>query len=210
MKLKFCGIRRQEDVDYCNVLKPDYMGMILSKGFRRTVGPEKAAELVRRKDAAIAAVGVFVNATTAQILEMLRVVRLDVIQLHGTENAAQIAQLHEKSGLPIWKAVRVQSETEIRAAEKLGADQLILEGYVPGQVGGTGKTADWNLIANARPKMPFFLAGGLKPENLRDALQKVQPYGVDMASGVETDDVKDFEKMKSIVKLVRGEETWEK
>ena len=110
----------------------------------------------------------------------------------------------------IWKAVRVQSAAEIAVAEQLGADALVLEGYVPGQVGGTGQTADWNLIAQARPKMPFFLAGGLRLENLEKACQQVQPDGVDLASGAETDGVKDFEKMKAIVEYIRGEKAWKK
>lgn len=210
MKLKFCGIRRKEDVVFCNVLRPDYMGMILSQGYRRSVEPKTAAALVCEKHPAISAVGVFVNETTEMILEILRTVSLDVIQLHGEEDAKQIAQVRAKTGLPVWKAVRVQSEKEIRAAEQLGADYLVLEGYIPGQVGGTGKTADWDLIANAKPQIPFLLAGGLNPENLRNALKKVHPTGIDMASGIETDGVKDFDKMKEIVKIVRGEESWAK
>lgn len=205
MKLKFCGIRRIEDVIYCNVLQPDYMGMILSPGFRRSVSLEESIRLVRKKDDRIRSVGVFVNASPEEIVRVLRSVPLDVIQLHGNEDAAIIKNVHILTGLPVWKAVRVQSAMEIRAAELLGADQLVLEGYVPGKVGGTGKTADWSLIAKEPPKVPFFLAGGLKAENLRNALQKVHPAGIDLASGIETDGVKDYEKMKEIVKIVRGE-----
>ncbi len=205
MKLKFCGIRREEDVRFCNALLPEYMGMILSQGFRRSAAPETAARLVQKKRPEIAAVGVFVNESTETILELLRQIPLDVIQLHGDENAAQIAQLRAKTGLLIWKAVRVKSASDIASAQQLGADCLVLEGYCSGQVGGTGKTADWSLIAQSAPKTPFFLAGGLRPDNLQDALQLVHPEGVDFSSGIETDGVKDFEKMKEIVKIVRGE-----
>lgn len=205
MKVKFCGIRFPEDVVYCNVLQPDYMGMILSPGFRRSVTTTTAAALVKEKHPSIAAVGVFVNAPPEEIIRVLRSVPLDVIQLHGSEDAEVIARVRELTGLPVWKAIRVQNGKEIQAAEHLGADQLVLEGYVPGQVGGTGQTANWDLIAKAPPQMPYFLAGGLKPENLCTALEKVHPTGIDVASGIETDGVKDYEKMKEIVKIVRGE-----
>lgn len=210
MKLKFCGIRRVEDVTYCNGLLPDYMGMILSPGFRRSVDWTDAKALALQKDRRIQLVGVFVNATVAEILSLLEVVSLDVIQLHGHEDAVMIDMLRAQTDCAIWKAVRVQSAAEIAVAEQLGADALVLEGYVPGQVGGTGQTADWNLIAQARPKMPFFLAGGLRLENLEKACQQVQPGGVDLASGAETDGIKDFEKMKAIVEYIRGEKAWKK
>lgn len=204
MKIKFCGIRRLEDVQFCNELQPDYLGMILSAGFRRTVSPETAKQLVNAKRSSIAAVGVFVNETPEQIAEVLKHVPLDVIQLHGSETAGVVSGVRWRTGLPIWKAVRVQRAAEIAAAQQLGADRLILEGHVPGQAGGTGVTADWHLIADARPAQPFFLAGGLTPENVADAIALVQPDGVDFSSGIETNGVKDIEKMKTIVKIIRG------
>lgn len=204
MKIKFCGIRRLEDVQFCNELQPDYLGMILSAGFRRTVSPETAKQLVSAKRSSIAAVGVFVNETPEQIEEVLKHVPLDVIQLHGSETAEVVSGVRWRTGLPIWKAVRVQRAAEIAAAQQLGADRLILEGHVPGQAGGTGVTADWHLIADARPAQPFFLAGGLTPENVADAIALVQPDGVDFSSGIETNGVKDIEKMKTIVKIIRG------
>ena len=194
MKIKFCGIRRLEDVQFCNELQPDYLGMILSAGFRRTVSPETAKQLVNAKRSSIAAVGVFVNETPEQIAEVLKHVPLDVIQLHGSETAEVVSGVRWRTGLPIWKAVRVQRAAEIAAAQQLGADRLILEGHVPGQAGGTGVTA----------AQPFFLAGGLTPENVADAIALVQPDGVDFSSGIETNGVKDIEKMKTIVKIIRG------
>ncbi len=205
MKIKFCGIRRKEDVAYCNTLMPDYMGIILSDGFRRTVSPNRAAALVMEKHVGIQAVGVFVNETAETIARIAKEVSLDVIQLHGDETADVVHAVQELTGLPVWKAVRVQSEAEIRFAETLQADALVLEGYTAGQVGGTGITADWRLLEQAKPKQPFFLAGGLRLENLRQAIAAVQPTGVDFSSGIETNGVKDYEKMKEIVKIIRGE-----
>ena len=194
MKIKICGIRRLEDVAYCNDLQPDYLGMILSEGFRRTVPIETAAKLAAERRGRTALVGVFVDETPEHIAQVLKRVPLDVIQLHGSETAEIVSGVRWRTGLPIWKAVRVQNPEEIAAAQQLGADRLILEGHVPGQAGGTGVTADWNLIAGAR----------LTPENVAEAVSLVQPDGVDFSSGIETDGVKDYEKMKQIVTIIRG------
>lgn len=204
MKIKFCGCRCVEDVEKCNVVMPDYMGMILSKGFQRTIDPETARQMVREKERGIVATGIFVDEPLDVMLRTLDQVPLDIIQLHGHENSEMIFQLRKKTGLPVWKAVRVQNENTIKEAQKLGADMLVLEGFIKGKIGGTGVTADWDLIAKARPLTPFFLAGGLSPENVREAMKIVQPVGVDLSSGIETAGKKDIEKMKKIVDIIRG------
>ena len=200
MKIKFCGIRRLEDVAFCNELQPEYLGMILSSGFRRTISPETAEQLVKAKSRSIAAVGVFVNETPEHIAQVLKQVPLDVIQLHGSETAEIVSGVRWRTGLPVWKAVQVKTAADIQAARKLGADQLILEG----KAGGMGITADWELIAGAKPAQPFLLAGGLTPENVAEAATRVQPDGVDFSSGIETGSVKDYAKMKRIVTIIRG------
>ena len=141
MKIKFCGIRRLEDVAFCNELQPEYLGMILSSGFRRTISPETAEQLVKAKSRSIAAVGVFVNETPEHIAQVLKQVPLDVIQLHGSETAEIVSGVRWRTGLPVWKAAQVQTAADIQAARQLGADQLILEG----KAGGMGITADWEL-----------------------------------------------------------------
>lgn len=200
MKIKFCGIRRLEDVAFCNELQPEYLGMILSSGFRRTISPETAEQLVKAKSRSIAAVGVFVNETPEHIAQVLKQVPLDVIQLHGSETAEIVSGVRWRTGLPVWKAVQVQTAADIQAARQLGADQLILEG----KAGGMGITADWELIAGAKPAQPFLLAGGLTPENVAEAAARVQSDGVDFSSGIETGGVKDYAKMKRIVTIIRG------
>ena len=200
MKIKFCGIRRLEDVAFCNELQPEYLGMILSSGFRRTISPETAEQLVKAKSRSIAAVGVFVNETPEHIAQVLKQVPLDVIQLHGSETAEIVSGVRWRTGLPVWKAVQVQTAADIQAARQLGADQLILEG----KAGGMGITADWELIAGAKPSQPFLLAGGLTPENVAEAAARVQSDGVDFSSGIETGGVKDYAKMKRIVTIIRG------
>ena len=104
MKIKFCGIRRLEDVAFCNELQPEYLGMILSSGFRRTISPETAEQLVKAKSRSIAAVGVFVNETPEHIAQVLKQVPLDVIQLHGSETAEIVSGVRWRTGLPVWKA----------------------------------------------------------------------------------------------------------
>lgn len=200
MKIKFCGIRRLEDVAFCNELQPEYLGMILSSGFRRTISPETAEQLVKAKSRSIAAVGVFVNETPEHIAQVLKQVPLDVIQLHGSETAEIVSGVRWRTGLPVWKAVQVQTAADIQAARQLGADRLILEG----KAGGMGITADWELIAGAKPAQPFLLAGGLTPENVAEAAARAQPDGVDFSSGIETGGVKDYAKMKQIVTIIRG------
>lgn len=200
MKIKFCGIRRLEDVAFCNELQPEYLGMILSSGFRRTISPETAEQLVKAKSRSIATVGVFVNETPEHIAQVLKQVPLDVIQLHGSETAEIVSGVRWRTGLPVWKAVQVQTAADIQAARQLGADQLILEG----KAGGIGITADWELIAGAKPAQPFLLAGGLTPENVAEAAARVQSDGVDFSSGIETGSVKDYAKMKRIVTIIRG------
>ncbi len=201
MDVKFCGVRTGRDAMLCILVRPDYMGMILSPGFRRTITPEQAAAVVRYLVPDIQAVGVFVDAPTVDILRTLQIVPLHVIQLHGHETAPQIAQLKAQTDLPVWKAVRVQSATDIRQAEMLGADRLILEGYCPKQIGGAGVLADWKGIAAAKPRQSYFLAGGLTPDNLRMALKILRPDGVDFSSGTETSGVKDLRKMQEIIRI---------
>ena len=123
-----------------------------------------------------------------------------LIELHGSETAEIVSGVRWRTGLPVWKAVQVQTAADIQAARQLGADQLILEG----KAGGIGITADWELIAGAKPAQPFLLAGGLTPENVAEAAARVQPDGVDFSSGIETGSVKDYAKMKRIVTIIRG------
>lgn len=121
MKIKFCGIRRLEDVAFCNELQPEYLGMILSSGFRRTISPETAEQLVKAKSRSIAAVGVFVNETPEHIAQVLKQVPLDVIQLHGSETAEIVSGVRWRTGLPVWKAVQVQTAADIQGSSAAGS-----------------------------------------------------------------------------------------
>lgn len=204
MKIKFCGIRRLEDVTAVNLCQPDYMGMILSGGFRRSISQEQAQRLVQEKSDAIAAVGVFVNESSETICRMAEQLHLQVIQLHGNESAEQIQTLQQKTGLPVWKALRIGTLEELEAAGTNPADCLILEGKTGAGIGGTGVCADWELLVRHSWNRPFFLAGGLQPENVLEAIATVSPTGVDFSSGIEEDGVKSLRRMKQLMTLIRG------
>lgn len=204
MKIKFCGIRRLEDVAAVNLCQPDYMGMILSGGFRRSISQEQAQRLVQEKSDAIAAVGVFVNESSEIICRMAEQLHLQVIQLHGNESAEQIQTLQQKTGLPVWKALRIGTLEELEAAGTNPADCLILEGKTGAGIGGTGVCADWELLARHSWNRSFFLAGGLQPENVLEAIAMVSPTGVDFSSGIEEDGVKSLRRMKQLMTLIRG------
>lgn len=204
MRIKFCGIRRLEDVAAVNFCQPDYMGMILSGGFRRSISQEQAQRLVQEKSATIAAVGVFVNESSETICRMAEQLHLQVIQLHGNESAEQIQTLQQKTGLPVWKALRIGTLEELEAAGTNPADCLILEGKTGAGIGGTGVCADWELLARHSWNRSFFLAGGLQPENVLEAIATVSPTGVDFSSGIEEDGVKSLRRMKQLMTLIRG------
>ena len=187
-----------------NLCQPDYMGMILSGGFRRSISQEQAQRLVQEKSDAIAAVGVFVNESSETICRMAEQLHLQVIQLHGNESAEQIQTLQQKTGLPVWKALRIGTLEELEAAGTNPADCLILEGKMGAGIGGTGVCADWELLARHSWNRSFFLAGGLQPENVLEAIATVSPTGVDFSSGIEEDGVKSLRRMKQLMTLIRG------
>ena len=203
MKLKFCGIRRPEDISYVNAAPPDYIGFVFAES-RRQVTAAEACTLSKNLRAGIQTVGVFVNEPLPRLLEAAAVSGLNILQLHGDEDECYIHAVRDLWKGSIWKAVRVRSAEDIEQAKRLPVDALLLDAFSPNLYGGTGKTADFELIAQNRPAIPFFLAGGLNAANLRNAIQIVRPDGVDLSGGIETDGYKDAAKIKEIFNLVRG------
>ena len=195
--IKICGLSRDCDIDYANEAKPDHVGFILHfPKSRRCIAPQRAAQLRRRLAADIRAVGVFVDQPAETVLAAAALIGLDVIQLHGHEDDAFIASLRERTELPIWKAFRIRTAADLAAAEACTADEVLLDnGY------GTGEAFDWTLTSSF--SRPFLLAGGLTPENIPDAVRALHPKLVDISSGVETDGVKDREKIIAAVRAAR-------
>lgn len=204
MKIKLCGIRRPCDIDYVNHFMPDYIGFIFAPNSPRTITPEFAADICQNLNPHIKKVGVFVNQSVDFISNTASIVKLDVCQLHGNENFQYITELNKNINVDVWKAVRVANINDILYADKLNVSTLLLDSFSSKSHGGTGKTADWNIIANAEITKPFFLAGGLNELNLIDAINQTNPYGVDISSGIETDGFKDYNKIKTVMQIIKN------
>lgn len=196
-RVKLCGLTRPEDIQAANALRPDFIGFVFAEKSRRFVAPAAAAELKRRLDPAIRAVGVFVNAPVEQVAGLLEAGIIDWAQLHGQEDDAYIAALRRRTARPILQAFRVDTPADAARAAGSTADFLLLD-HGPG---GTGQRFDWSLVRGI--ERPFFLAGGLCPENVVEAVRAVRPYAVDVSSGIETGGVKDPAKMEAFVRAAR-------
>lgn len=200
VKIKLCGMFRECDIDYANEAQPDYIGFVLEfTKSHRSIDMQTAERLKRRLSPQIKSVGVFVNSPETTCAEYANCGIIDLIQLHGGEDAQYIKRLQELTVAPIIKAVKVRSADDITRAQTLGADYLLLDNGT-----GTGHSFDHSLIDKAAIVKPFFLAGGLTPDNLRQAALEIQPYCVDLSSGIETERVKDREKMLAAVRAVRN------
>ena len=202
MLVKICGMRRIEDIEYVNKHRPDYAGFILSAGFRRSIDIDTFKELIRCLDKDIKKVGVFVDQPIEDIIQRYSDY-LDVIQLHGSENEAHIRQLRNSYSGEIWKAVKARSCEDIEKAARLDCDKLVIDSFVEGAAGGTGKVADWDIVAKAHFDKDYFLAGGISSENVFMAAQRLSPCGFDLSSSVETNGVKDEKKIKEIIDIIR-------
>lgn len=197
-KIKICGLSRPADIGWVNEARPDYCGFIVNVAkSKRNITPSVLRSLRSRLDETIVPVGVFVNEPRDTIISLVRDHTLSAVQLHGSEDETYITNLKKEIDVPIIKAFRVTSAKSIRQAEESGADLILLDNGG----GGTGLTFDWRLLNNI--KRPYFLAGGLGPHNLEEAVKMIRPWGVDMSSGVETDGIKDKEKILAAVAAVR-------
>jgi phosphoribosylanthranilate isomerase len=219
-KVKICGITRAEDARFCAEMGVDFLGFIFVRASPRYVEPGKAAELrsaavpaagpaasspplrgVAARDAARPAgedagvplvVGVFRDESPAEIRRIAQLVNLDYIQLHGSESDADIRAI----GLPTIKAFRVENEVPDANTE---ADWLMFDSG-----GGTGRVFDWSLLASVPRTKPFFLAGGLNPDNIEEAIRVVRPDAIDLSSGVElAPGVKDHDKIRKLMERVK-------
>lgn len=196
-KIKFCGIRRVEDVGYVNELLPDYIGFVFWAKSKRYVTPETAKALKQRLDPSIQAVGVFVDENPDTIANLLNDGIINIAQLHGSESEADIAVLRTKTDAPIIKAFKIKSAEDIENAKRSSADFVLLDsGY------GTGKAFDWTLFQSL--DRPFFLAGGISADNIEEAINRFSPYAVDLSSAIETDGVKDKTKMREIMRHIKN------
>ena len=198
MKIKICGLFRDIDIDCVNEAVPDFIGFVFAKS-RRQVSVKWAKAMRPRLRSEITPVGVFVNESLGNVAKLLNDNIIEMAQLHGDENEQYIQELKALTDKPIIKAVRVLSPKDIEAAQHTFADFLLLDNGT----GGTGESFDWSLVG--RVKKPFFLAGGLKVDNIEQAIAATSPYAVDLSSGVETDGKKDRDKILELVRRMQND-----
>lgn len=191
-KIKICGLKSPEDISYANALEPDYIGFVFLQGRQRYVSPKDASALRALLKPSVQSVGVFVNEPLENVVSLLKDGTIQLAQLHGQEDAAYALKLKNLCHKPIIKAFIIKSKEDIRKALTYPCDYLLLDNGF-----GTGETFDWSFIQNVHT--PFFLAGGLNPANVGDAIEKIHPYGVDVSSGVETHGRKDYQKIKAFM-----------
>ena len=189
-KIKFCGLKTLDDIYYANEILPEYIGFVFAPKSKRYVPPAQAKKFRNALSKKICAVGVFVNEKLSTVAELLNAGIIDAVQLHGNEDDVYIKNLRGLSNKLIIKAFKVH------VAEESLADFILIDAGA-----GDGKTFDWSLIKNLRRE--YFLAGGLTPENVGDAIKLLNPFAVDVSSGIESDSKKDFNKMKAFADAVR-------
>ncbi|MEE0843058.1 MAG: phosphoribosylanthranilate isomerase [Ruminococcus sp.] len=195
-KIKLCGLSRIEDIEAANTLKPDFIGFVFASKSKRRVSHLKAAELKSKLNPETKAVGVFLDDDLDTVGALMNLGIVDMVQLHGSEDEEYIAKLRAITDKPIIKAFIINNENDVRLAEESSADYILLDGGK-----GEGRAFNWKLLEEI--KRPFFLAGGLNTDNAEAAVADLHPFAVDVSTGIETDGVKDKEKMTAFVAAVR-------
>jgi len=196
--IKICGLTQPWDIDAVNIAKPDYIGFVFADS-RLQINPFQAENLKKRLSPDITPVGVFVNETIDNIISIIRRDIIHVVQLHGDETENYIETLKSLTDKPVIKAVSVLKAGDVQKWLGTCADYILLDN----KGGASGQPFDWNLIGEVNRK--FFLAGGLNTQNIQSAIERLNPYGVDISTGVETNGAKDKEKVIAIIRRIRNE-----
>ena len=209
-KVKMCGISKVETIPAVVEAKPDYMGLVFASS-KRQVTVEQAKTLVealhkqckaQNDTVSIKTVGVFVNETLDNLVTIADEANLDAVQLHGDEDEAFIQSLKERTNVEVWKAIQIRSAVDAEAWIDSSADMLLFDAYHKDERGGTGDVFDWSCLDTF--ERPFMLAGGIDSTNVARAIRTVRPYGIDISSGIETNGVKDDEKITAFTKIVKS------
>lgn len=198
-KIKICGLRTVADVQKVNPYRPEYVGFVFAKSSKRNISADSAAELAGALHPGIRRVGVFVNQTADEIVSLVQRGIIHAVQLHGEEDEAFLQALKKQVDCPLIRAVPVGDSPPVKLDS--AADFLLFD-RASSQRGGTGASFDWQLLSGVQ--RPYFLAGGLRTDNISQALALTAPYCVDVSSGVETDGIKDEEKIRLFIQRVRG------
>ena len=216
-KVKMCGISKVETIPAVVEAKPDYMGLVFASS-KRQVTVDQAKILVEElhrgyaqkygsdtehdKNDTIKTVGVFVNETVDNLVTIANKANLDAVQLHGDEDETFIQSLKERINVEVWKAVQIRSAADAEKWIDSSADMLLFDAYHKDERGGTGEVFDWSSLDAF--ERPFMLAGGIDSTNVARAIRTVRPYGIDISSGIETNGVKDDEKITAFTKIVKS------
>ena len=200
-RVKICGMTRHEDAELAASLGAWAIGFVLWPQSKRAADPAVAAGIARALRRRVELVGVFVNPTLDEVVHAAEGIGLTHVQLHGDEGPAFCTAVAERTGARVIKAIGIASGADMRAIERFHTDLHMLDS---GR-GGSGQTWDWELVAQRHSRVPVLLAGGLTPDNVADAIAAVRPWGVDVASGVESaPGVKDPAKVEAFVAAAHG------
>ncbi|MBI3599240.1 MAG: phosphoribosylanthranilate isomerase [Nitrospinae bacterium] len=211
-KVKICGITNLEDAVYAAECGADAVGFIFYQKSPRFIERKTAKEIIRNLPPFITTVGVFVNHDIEDVIKTAQDCRLNAVQLHGDESPDYCSKIPLLSpftkggvrGIKIIKAIRVESKDSFKKMTGYGVSAFLLDSYSENSYGGTGKTFNWNLAIKAKEYGRIILSGGLTKDNVKDAIEKVEPYGVDVSSGVEESiGKKDREKVRAFIKRVK-------
>ena len=190
-KVKICGIKTLSDAKFAVDYGADAIGFVFAESIRN-VNKEKARAIVQKLPPFVTTVGLFVNDTAENIEAICRFCGLDAIQLHGNERPGLLNKLKDFKTI---KAFRIQNEKDILPIKKYKPDAILLDGYSENKMGGTGTSFDWKIVKNIRTSIPIIVAGGLTPLNVSRAIRVVNPYAVDVSSGVESSPGKKDKKL---------------
>ena len=197
--VKLCGTTRLEDAEQAASLDAWAIGFILWPQSKRAADPAVAAGIARAMRRRLELVGVFVNPTLDEVVHAVEAIGLTHVQLHGDEGPAFCSAVAQRTGARVIKAVSIESGADMREIERFHTDFHMLD---TGR--GTGRTWDWALSAQRHSQIPVILAGGLTPENVGEAIAAVNPWGVDVASGVEAEPgIKDPAKVEAFMAAAR-------
>jgi phosphoribosylanthranilate isomerase len=207
MRVKICGITNLEDALIASDLGADALGFVFAKGSSRTITPEAAGNIIRKLPPFIVPVGVFVDSPVKEILSIIEIIGIQCVQLHGDETLSEYSKLN----IPVIKSFRVDEHFHEDRLLQFPATAYLLDAFVKGTMGGTGKTFDWNIALAAKTYGRIILAGGLTPENISDAIKRVKPYGIDISSGVESEpgkkDKRKLQQLFAAIHSLRGEQS---
>lgn len=204
-RIKICGTTNLEDAHAAADLGVDALGFIFVSGTPRYVKPQVAERIISALPPFITTVGVFADASPEAISLTIQTCGLDAVQLHGSETPEYCSDVGARHAVRLIKAFRIKDRQSLALIPEYKVSAYLLDTYVEGKKGGTGETFNWNLAREAKVYGRIIIAGGLTPENVSQAVQRVRPYAVDVSSGVEcSPGKKDHAKIKAFIQNVRA------